>query len=442
MPSLSLTQLNRFTQELSQSLCQITLTEDLHLLATQLAESLNNLGITVHRLQLPLNYFFGLRHPFYSGIILTWTAEAGVDIVLRDREKVSLSQAVSVWQKSPYASLLFEDLNHLRIRPSPDHQYEIIGDLARQGYQDYFVFALSLPGEGKAMVSLSTHTLGGFGEHLESTIEALKPAMVMYLYAALKSTASRQIATTYLGKRTGTRVINGLFYRGDAIGINALILFADLRNFTSLSERLGAQCVTEYINSVFDLLNDQLRPLGGEILKFIGDAALIIFPEHELPRPISSEQFFKQLRSLGPDITQLSLTHYSNSQQSIEVNVPVILEQLTTVIDQVRDITLEDGSHLDLGVGLHFGEVIYGNMGARDRLDFTVMGPAVNLTSRLETLSKQLNASIILSEEVYQRIPKSFLSATELSTHPPQTVKGVSDPVKVWSMKPSLGPGG
>ena len=149
-----------------------------------------------------------------------------------------------------------------------------------------------------------------------------------------------------------------------------------------------------------------------EILKFIGDAALIIFPDRHL-----------------------SHNHEDSINNRNALDIKSILLQLVFTIQEIREIEIDGEKLIDLGVGLHMGDVYYGNIGAKDRLDFTVMGPAVNLASRLESLTKDLSASILFSVSVYEQLTEKDRSELSIVSYAPQQVKGVSDKVLVWGVK-------
>ena len=402
---------------LSQILCealeQVHHQGNLGAIASGIATALRSNGILVTRLQLPISEYFGFKHPFYVGIIITWTLGEGVHVLLRERKSTEPTHGTtqSALKASPYGPLIFEGAKSVRHRPSADHPIELIRDLFTSGFKDYFAICIPLPDGSRQVMSLSTDAEEGFPSELETIISPLYPIIALCIYGAYQRNTSKQIAFTYLGEHTGKRVLEGELSRGNAETLSTLILFADVRNFTALSEQVGAKRVTDYVNQAFELLSIGLKPLGGEILKFIGDAALVIFPN-------------RSLRSL----TEQDLRRPTLDLKSI-------LLELTHTIHQIRLIEVEGKRPLDLGVGLHIGEVNYGNMGAKDRLDFTVMGPAVNLASRLESLTKALSETILFSEQVYTELSSDDLSSLILKSHPPQKVKGVSGDVKVWGVR-------
>ena len=399
------------SESLSNALSVVHRSGDLGVIVKSLASQLIEMGIPVCRLQLPISSFFGFKHPFYAGIILTWTEADGVHVNLRERQNFGLADANNALKMSPYGKLIFNGQTFTRYTPTKDHPIALIAELYEKGFTDYCALSIPLPDGAKQVMSLATRAANGFRRDLEAFLTPLKPIIAMCIYGAYQSNAAKQIAITYLGEHTGQRVLEGEFYRGNSERISTLILFADIRNFTALSERVGAERITEYVNRAFELLSSSIRYLGGEILKFIGDAALVIFPD----RTIGSDQDGRR-------------------EEPQRLELKNILTQLTLAIKEIREIDVDGEKLIDLGIGLHIGEVFYGNVGAKDRLDFTVMGPAVNLTSRLESLTKSLSASVLFSEQVYRALTESELEELSVNAFPPQQVKGVSSEVRVWGM--------
>jgi adenylate cyclase len=181
-------------------------------------------------------------------------------------------------------------------------------------------------------------------------------------------------------------VLDGLMGRGRSASLRAGIAFIDIRDFTSLSHSLGVSNILPLLNAVFESIDDAIRPEGGEILKLIGDGALVVFPLGE-----------------GDDARLLS-----------------ILRTLLDAAVSATAATTALGRPLHVGVGFHIGDVLYGNVGSKDRHDFTVMGPAVNLASRLEILTKLLGAEEALDAAVRLKDPVR--------------VRGVPEPVSVWTI--------
>lgn len=213
---------------------------------------------------------------------------------------------------------------------------------------------------------------------LEILVEVLTPILQV---AALHGMA-QTLLDTYVGHRTGERVWNGQIKRGDAETIEAAICFSDLRDFTALSESRPVDQMMSTLNTYFEHLTAATTAHGGEVLKFIGDAVLAIFP---------------------------TSTHASielASESAVEAAVDTFASLDTVNIHRRRDGLVP----ISFGIALHQGTVIYGNVGAPERLDFTVMGTAVNRTARLESLTKTLGHSLLMSAEFANCISRPVCS--------------------------------
>jgi adenylate cyclase len=195
------------------------------------------------------------------------------------------------------------------------------------------------------------------------------PALAFHLEVQALRRTARTLLDTYVGRQSGGRVLEGQIQRGSGETINAVIWLCDLRGFTNLSESLPRDTLIELLNSYFGAMCDAVASEGGEVLKFIGDAMLAIFP-------------------IGDNRTatcRAALTAAGRAQAAL--------------VEENKRREQADLPRIDYGLALHIGDVIYGNIGSDSRLDFTVIGPAVNLTARIESLSRQLGRQLLLSSD-------------------------------------------
>ena len=223
--------------------------------------------------------------------------------------------------------------------------------------------------------------------------------LALSLYGAYQTDVASALAQTYLGTRTAENVLTGNIYRGSHDTLDAGIVFCDVRGFTAMSEKLGAEGVVKVMNDIFQIIEAEIAPRNGEILKFIGDALLVVFPRGA---EVSDEQVSEQM-------------------------VQSALQSVMRVEALGRQLNLP----LSVGFGCHLGSVLYGNIGTETRLDFTVMGPAVNLTSRLESMCKSLGAQLTVSRDVAQNY------GGHLQSFGVHSVKGVAEPVEIWGVPAS-----
>jgi len=192
-------------------------------------------------------------------------------------------------------------------------------------------------------------------------------------------------------------VLNGAIRRGEGEELRAVLWFSDLRDFTGLNERLPPAEVLELLNNYFQLVGDALSSHGGEILKFIGDGMLAIFP---LSHPAACANLLRAVSEARQAMVALNERHGETGR-----------------------------APLDYGIGIHVGDVMYGNIGSRARLDFTVIGPAVNMASRLETLTKQLGRKVLLSR-AFADFVKDDVDLERVGEHP---VRGFNDPIELFA---------
>jgi adenylate cyclase len=200
---------------------------------------------------------------------------------------------------------------------------------------------------------------------------------------------------TYVGRHAGERVLTGQIRRGSGETIRAVVWFSDLRGFTALSERLPGADLIALLNAYFDCVGAAIDAAGGEILKFVGDAVLAIFPLSDA--------------AALPEVSRAALAAALRAREG--------LAKLRAV---------PGGDVLDFGTALHVGEVLYGNIGTANRLDFTVIGPTVNLTARIESLTSATGEPILLSADLARAIGAGIESAGR------HRVKGVAEPVEVF----------
>ncbi len=215
--------------------------------------------------------------------------------------------------------------------------------------------------------------------------------LALAIYGAYRTSQAIQVARSYIGPTTGPRVLNGDISRGSTHTIEAGIMFCDVRGFTSLSERLGAEAVVPVMNRLFEVIGEEAEARDGEILKFIGDALLVVY-------------------ALG-ERTPADVAH-------------AMVETVRAAVERVREVAEELALPVAAGFGCHIGEVVYGNIGTMDRLDFTVMGPAVNLSSRLESLCKVVDRPAVFSEAIARHVEG-------LRPGGRHAVKGITEPVPV-----------
>jgi len=256
-------------------------------------------------------------------------------------------------------------------QPLTDADHTVLHELRASGHTDYYAVGLSAGDEAPAgFASFGTDRPGGFDDLDIDKLQTLS----LFISSAADGVNRRRIATTlldtYISHRAGARVLAGHIKRGDSEHIRAAFWYSDLRDFTGLNESLAPQDLIDTLNSYFGMVADSIAEHGGEVLQFIGDAVLAIFecvPEEADTRRACEAAFDAAHDALAKAAT-------------------VNAERAEAGLPEIR-----------FGIGLHVGDVTFGNVGTDTRLGFNVVGPAVNLTARLQTLSKEALVPLLVS---------------------------------------------
>ncbi len=350
-------------------------------------------GIPVWRASLGLE----VLHPEVSGWQHVWTNES---LSVRGSDRATAATSPS-YLNSP-TRIVDETARPFRRRleaPLPD--LPLLEELRLIGATDYVMYPLPFLDQTRtAVISFATQHPQGFDaislDRLEFGAKLLSP----YLERHVLRRIAIDLLDTYVGPRTGQRIIEGRVDRGAVEMIEAAIWFADLRGFTLLSEQSPIPVVLTHLNAWFGIIGEVVEAHGGEVLKFIGDAVLAIFPnsgEHDrmaaCRRALAAAQEFCR-RSEAENVLRRS----------------------------------SGSPPLEHGLALHVGEVAYGNVGASRRLDFTVIGPAVNRASRLLDLAKRLNRPVLVSHALAREVDHPLV---DLGRH---RLRDVEKPQRVFTL--------
>jgi adenylate cyclase len=280
--------------------------------------------------------------------------------------------------------------------PAGEGEFAILAELRRDGYTDYIVYSVPFADGSHKALSFATRRLGGFAGCEVELFEAIIPAVAFNLEVQALRRTARTLLDTYVGRQSGGRVLEGQIRRGAGETIRAVIWLCDLRGFTALSESLPRDVLIDLLNSYFGPMCDAVAAQGGEILKFIGDAMLAIFPT-------GAETAQTCKAALRAAASAQSALREENERRN-KSGLPQI----------------------EYGLALHLGDVMYGNIGSDTRLDFTVIGPAVNLTARIESLCRQLGKPLLLSSDF---VKAGAVAAQPLGRFP---LKGVAEEQEIF----------
>lgn len=302
---------------------------------------------------------------------------------------------------SPFFVIEQEGELHEKIRSAGEVQrFPVFDDLAALGCRDYFGVALRNYSGLSQAIGLATDRPAGFDDEAVSELKESLRMLSLLLNTVIESDIKNTLATVYLGQDPGRRVCAGMIHRGEVVSMEAAVWFSDLRDFTASGEELPPEKLVERLNEYFEIIVGAIHKAGGEVLKYIGDAVLAIFP-------VSSE--------LGAQAACLSAVRalYDATEQLKSLNE--------------RAVALGE-PELAHGVGLHVGTTSYGNIGSRERLDFTVIGRTVNIASRIESQCRPLGAVALCSREF---IDLAGVSARSIGSF---SLKGVAGPVELHTL--------
>ena len=292
--------------------------------------------------------------------------------------------------------------------------FQILDELAEEGVTDYFVQPLKFTNGEVHAVSWTTLEASGFSHLHMAALNRIGPAFARLAEVYAFRRTARTILNTYLSRNNGDRVLHGLIKRGGGEDIHAVIWFCDLRGSTPLADALTREDFLAVLNQFFECTAGAVLDHGGEVLRFIGDAVLAIFPIG-VPGGNGGE-------TSAPEVTteDACATALGAAKDAIH--------RMEILNDERRS---RNEPPLGLGIRLHLGDVMYGNIGVAERLEFTVIGAAANEAARIEALCKEVGKSLVISAEVARHLPDELQS---LGHH---KLRGVGAEVKKSSPPPT-----
>jgi adenylate cyclase len=340
---------------------------------------INEAGIPISRVNLSTR----AHHPEIGAVAFRWHRDQESEQFEYSRTS-NTDDVVEEYRRSPLYHLMTSPVSEIRQRldvADPELDFPIFEELREQGATDYYAakrfflhknqerpsdpFALE---EGMT-ISMTTDAPGGFTEAQLDGLRALLAPISLTLKSGANRKMAEDITAAYLGADASRRVLSGDIMRGSSETISAVIWYFDLRGFTSLSETLGAEAIIGLLNDYFALAVEVVERYGGNVLKFMGDGMLAIFDLTDIPEArLKAVEAACALR-----------------EAFAEINAAREKEGLPTT---------------GFTLGLHAGDVLYGNIGGKTRLDFTVIGPAVNTTARILGMTGPVGQDIVISSKV------------------------------------------
>jgi adenylate cyclase len=363
----------------------------------ELCERLVACGIPLWRVAV----FVQTLHPNVMGRRMIWRPGAEVEVSNAPFELLEKADFLDNPVARVYAT--GSTIRRKLEPPNSVFDFPVLDELRAEGVTDYLATPLFFTDGAIHVATWTTRQSGGFSDReiagLEQVIAPL--ARITEIYA-LRRTASN-LLDTYVGRSPGERILAGHIRRGDIEEIHAAIWLSDMRGFTTLADRIPPRQLIDLLNRYFDCQVPPILDYRAEVLKFMGDGLLAIFP----------------IADDNSDAAEVCGRTLAAARQ-VRANVAALSEAAAAEsLDAVR-----------FGLALHVGEVMYGNIGGGNRLDFTCIGPAVNLAARIEKLTGQLGRVILASGDFARHCPQEFTAIGEFNLAgfgAPQAVFGAND---------------
>ena len=278
--------------------------------------------------------------------------------------------------------------------------YPILEDLRGEGVTDYVIHPLDVINGEIHAASYTKTQEGGFTEAEIEAIEILRPALtrIAEIYALTRT--ARNLLDAYLGHQSGEKVLKGQIQRGDGQDVHAVIWFCDLRSSTPLANSMSREAFLALLNDYFECMAGAVLDGGGEVLRFIGDAVLAIFPVSK-DGATAAEACAKAEAAVADAVARMDVLNVKRQGFGYPP--------------------------LGYGIGLHLGDVTYGNIGTQERIEFTVIGAAANEAARIESMCKTLGVSVLASDQVVEHLSGGWHSMGA------QELRGVSDKIEVFT---------
>jgi adenylate cyclase len=346
-------------------------------------------GLPLYR----VGVFVRTLHPNVLGRAFIWQADSGVVEMTEAAHDLLESET---FLKSPIR-VVFNEAVEVRRRladPACPIDYPILADLRGEGATDFLAVPLRFVNGEVHAASFATRRAGGLDEAELAALRRLVPPFTRMVEIYGNMQKARNILDAYLGRDAGEKVLAGRIRRGDGEDIDAVIWFCDLRDSTPLADSMGRREFLQLLNEYFECVLGPVLERQGEVLRFIGDAALAIFPVRGNPAQACAHA----------------------------------LAAARDALERMDKLNKNRGRPLRFGIGLHRGEVTYGNVGTPTRIEFTVVGAAANEAARIEALCKSLDADLLVSALVAQALPGQLRS---LGGH---TLRGVGDKMELFTL--------
>jgi adenylate cyclase len=352
-------------------------------------------------------------HPQWNGYGYTWRRDLNA---IEPEQYGRGSNEREAWLRSPFEHLIRRSFDgednpsiRCRLEMGPEQRgFPVLEEFFELGATDYVahLFAFGEDGDrsqGSGIVySFTSDRKGGFSDDDTTLVEATLPALSLAMKAHAGHVIASGLLGTYLGEDVGRRIHSGSIMRGSVDNLRAVLWYADIRGFTPLSDTAPGAVIVELLNDVFEILVASFRERGGQVLKFIGDAMLAIFPFEDADR-----------------------------SETCRRALDAAIEAMRNIEALTKARAAAGGLVAPVDLALHLGDALYGNVGAIDRLDFTVIGPAINEAARIEALCEPLGRSILASAEFVDGMKAADSRLISLGRH---ALRGVKQRKEIFAL--------
>lgn len=368
---------------------------------TGVCERLNGIGMRLAR----ANIVIDTLHPVYQGRAFTWKRlTRQTELTEFGRSQARLDR----WERSPFYQLEISGAAQLRRRLSAagTAEFPLFADLIGDGMTDYLAIANRFSAEVAigdldcVYSSWACDGPGGLTDNDVADLTRLAPILALTMKSASLTRIANTLAETYLGRDAGRKVLEGRIQRGVTERIEAVLWYSDLRNYTKISDSAEPDQIIPLLNEYAEAILPAIHAQGGDVLKLIGDGTLAIFPAGDRAKACHAA-----------------------------LDAAAAARQAVTIANHRR--AAEGLPTTDMYLGLHVGDVFYGNIGSRERLDFTVVGPAVNEVSRIANMCRSVDQPLLISSPFAAAIgePQSLLVSVGR-----YALRGVAQPQELFTL--------
>ena len=372
-------------------------------------EQLCALGVPLLRFHVTHNAL----HPVYGAVGFDWKQDT--DVV--EHAYAHSQETPAVWYDSPFYYMLSQDVTEYREKMGkgrPESRFPLLRQMSTEGATEYLAMMMlyierdeNVPlspelegGEEGALASWMAHAPGGFEDRDVTLIRETFPLLSLVIKSGTNRKTAEDLLGIYLGRDAGRRVLMGEIQRGSSQWIDAVICYFDLAGFTNMSQKIEGEALIGMLNDYFGLVVSQIEAHKGDVLKFMGDGLIAIFDRSTLED--AAAQALQAVIEIGAGME-------ARNADRAGQGVPT----------------------LGYTVALHAGQVLYGNIGADERLDFTVIGPEMNLAARLGDMHRPLGRNVIVSEAALAAAPPEAYELVSLGRY---MLRGVEHPLELFTL--------